>query len=150
WHNLSPGPEREAELVRLARAGNKRSASELVKLYHRVIIGYAGKHRVNYQCRNGTKEYGNGAQVDLIGRVFLALWQAILNYEPSKAPFNAYARRCIAGQISEESKAFIKRGLVGETRIDRWLFSHPDANAQTLVAAFKTKGKVVDPQEAAE
>jgi hypothetical protein len=45
--------------------------------------------------------------------------------------------------------AFVKRGSVGETRIERWLFAHPGASPTTLVAAFKKNGVAISMEEAA-
>jgi hypothetical protein len=151
WHHSLPDAEADAELVRRAKAGDTKAQRQLVANYHRVIVGSAGKRRVNYQARRGNKEYTNGAFDDLVGRGFEALWRAILSYKPALGvPFNVYAQRCISGQISEESKDFVKRGLVGETRMDRWLFSHPKATPEELVAAFKKKGRAIELCEAAQ
>jgi hypothetical protein len=136
WHHPLPDAARDAELVRLAKAGDRKAGAELVSNYHRYIIGRAFKHRIN-------------ARDDLIGRGFEALWLAVLRYKPSMGvPFSAFAKLCIRGQMSEESKAFVKRGITFETRIDRWLFSHPRATPADLVAAWKRKGKHIDHWEA--
>jgi DNA-directed RNA polymerase specialized sigma subunit len=151
WRHPLPDAATDAELVRLAKSGDRKAADQLVKNYHRLIRSYAGARRIGHRFDRGRKEFTNGAFDDLIGRGFLALWQAVLSYDPSMGvPFSAYARRCISGQMSEEAKDFIKRGLTGETRIDRWLFSHPRATPAELVAAFKRKGKHISLQEAAE
>ena len=122
--------------MRLAKAGDRKAGAALVANYHRYIIGRAFKHKIN-------------ARDDLIGRGFEALWLAVLRYKPSLGvPFSAFAKLCIRGQMSEESKAFVKRGLTFETRIDRWLFSHPRATPADLVAHLKRKGKQIDLWEA--
>ena len=149
WRIPSPGWEREAELARLAKGGDKKACAELISIYHKTVIGCAGKHKINYRTRKGRKEYGNGAFDDLVGRGFMALWRAILSYDASRGvPFNAHAWRYISGQVSEEAKDFVKRGLVGESRIDRWLFSHPNSTPGQLVTAFQKKGKDVSYWEA--
>ena len=152
WHHDVPNdPDRDAELVRLARLGDRKAGAELVSNFHRVVIGCAGKHwRVNYQAFRRGKEYTNGARDDQIGRGSLALWRAVLSWDQDRhGPFRPYAIRCISGQISNEVKDFIKRGSVGESRIERWLFSHPRATPQALVAAFKKSGAAISLQEAA-
>jgi hypothetical protein len=149
WRIPLPSPERAAELVRRAREGDQEAARELVTIYHAVIIGCARKHRISYRFDRRGKEHTNSAFDDLIGRGFEALWQAVLSYKPSLGvPFDAYARRCISGQLSEESKAFVKRGLTRETRLDRWLFSHPNATPSQLVAAFKKRRKHISESDA--
>ena len=153
WHHPLPDADGDAELVQRAKAGDRSAADQLVKNYHRLIVGYAGKRRIGHRfdkAHNGTtKEFTNEAFDDLNGRGFLALWQAVLSYEPSMGvPFSKYAKRCIGGQMSEEAKAIIKRGLTGETRTDRWLFSHPKATPEEMVAAFKKKGKEIELWEA--
>jgi len=105
-------------------------------------------HKPNASYRSGNKEFTNEGFDDLIGRGFLALWGAVLRYKPGMGPFSAFARRCISGQMSEESKAFIKRGLTGETRLDRWLYSHPRATPAELVTALKKKGREIELWEA--
>lgn len=78
------------------------------------------------------------------------IWRAVLSWDQDRhGPFRPYAIRCISGQISNEVKDFIKRGSVGESRIERWLFSHPRATPQALVAAFKKSGAAISLQEAA-
>jgi hypothetical protein len=154
WRHPLPDAERDAELVRLAKAGDPKAAREIVTNYHRYIVGRASKNRVTYRVRKkhkatGTvKEHTNGAFDDLIGRGFEALWRAVLTYDESKGPFHAYARRCISGQISKEASDFVKRGSVGETRIERWLFAHSNATPGELVAAFKKRGTDIDLWEA--
>jgi len=145
WHHQLPSPEEEAELVLLAKSGDPKAQRQLVANYQRLIHGIAGKRRLNHRFDKNRKIHTNEAFDEFVARGFLALWQAVLSYKPSLGvPFRAYAMRCIGGQISEESKAFIKRGLVGETRIDRWLYSHPKATPREMVAAFTRKGKRID------
>jgi hypothetical protein len=149
WHHPLPTPEEEAALVLLARSGEPKAQRQLVANYQRLIHGIAGKRRLNHRFDKNRKVHTNEAFDELVARGFLALWQAVLTYDPTLGkPFSAYARLCISGQMSEESKVFIKQGLVGETRIDRWLYSHPKATPQELVAAFKRKGKEIDLWEA--
>jgi hypothetical protein len=149
WRHPLPDADGDAELVRRALAGDRSAADQLAKNYHRLIRAYAGKRRIGRSWRKGNKEFTNEGFDDLIGRGFLALWQAVLSYEPSMGvPFSEYAKRCIGGQMSEESKAFIKRGLTGETRTDRWLFSHPNATPLEMVVAFKKKGRQIEFWEA--
>jgi hypothetical protein len=140
WHHSLPSPERDAELVRLAKAGDKRASRELVTNYHRLVLECVRKHRVGYlgyKKHRGTYKYHtNGATDDAIGRGFEGLWRAVLNYEPHMGPFSAYARSYIKGYASKETKDFVKRGSSGETRIERWLFSHPKATPEELAAAF--------------
>jgi len=149
WHHPLPTPEEEAELVQLAKNGDPKAQRQLVANYQRLIHGVAGKRRLNHRFDKDRKVHTNEAFDELVARGFLALWQAVLTYDPTLGkPFSAYARLCIGGQVSEESKLFIKRGLVGETRIDRWLYSHPKATPAQLVAAFKRKGKRISFWEA--
>ena len=148
WTHPTPSPDEDAELVRRAKAGDRPAAAQLVKNYSRLVLSCAGKRNISYEFTKRRKQYTNGVRDDLIGRGFEALWRAVLNYEPSMGPFSAYARRCIGGQVSEEAKAFIKRGAAGETRLERWLFSHPLATPQQLVAAFKKKGTYMSGCEA--
>ena len=152
WHHDVPDdPDRDLELVRRARLGDPKAKAELVRDYHRVVIGCAGKHwRVNYQSFRRGREHTNGARDDQIGRGFLALWRAVLSHDPDRhGAFRPYPIRCISGQISKEVSDFIKRGSTGETRVERWLFSHPNATPQALVAAFKKNGAAISLQEAA-
>ena len=144
-HELPDDPDGDAELVRLARLGDRKAAAEIVRNFHRVVIGRAGRHwRINYQSFKRRKEHTNGARDDFIGRGFLALWRAVLSWNPDKhGPFRGYAAACIGGQISNEASLFIKRGSVGETRIERWLFSHPNATPEELSAAFEKNGTYI-------
>jgi len=141
WHHPLPTPEREAELVRLAKAGDPKASRELVTNYHRLVLECVGKHRVGYlktKKHNGSfKEHTNGATDDAIGRGFEGLWRAVLNYEPHIGPFSAYARPYIKGYVSKEAIVFVRRGSVGESRVERWLFSHPHATPEQLVTAFE-------------
>src|SRR5262249_3268322 len=149
WRDELPDAEGDAELVRLAKAGDKKAAEQLVKNYHRLVRSYAGRRRIGHSFRKGEKEFTNEGFDDLMGRGFLALWQAVQSYDESlRVPFSEYAKRCIGGQMSDESKTFMKGGLVCETRVDPWLFSHPKATSHEMVAAFARKGKSIDVWEA--
>jgi hypothetical protein len=144
WTHPLPSPEEELELVRLAKAGDRKAQRQLVANYSRLILGRAGKHKLRREFRGRRgKVHTNGVFDDLVGRGFEALWQAVLNYDESEGPFAAYAKRCIGGQISVEAKTFVKRGSAGETRLERWLFSHPQATPEEMVAAFEKKHVVV-------
>jgi len=147
-HHPLPTREEDAALVLLAKSGDPKAQRQLVANYSRLIRGYAGRRRIGHSFRRGNKEFTNEGFDDLIGRGFEALWRAVLTYKSSMGPFSAYARVCISGQMSEESKAFIKRGLTGETRLDRWLFSHPRATPAELVTALRNKGREIELWEA--
>src|SRR5262245_19392563 len=53
WRHPLPDPNRDEELVALARAGDRKACAELVSNYHRVIIGRATKHyRLKPSCHS--------------------------------------------------------------------------------------------------
>ena len=56
---------------------------------------------------------------DFVATGMLALWEAMLAYRlDSPASLETHVRPRIAGAISDEAKAYYKRGITGETRVD--------------------------------
>jgi hypothetical protein len=52
----------------------------------------------------------------------------------------AYAIQWIRGEISSEAKNWKKRGTGGETRIERWVYSHPYDEPQQIADDLTKKG----------
>ena len=116
WHHDVPDdPDRDLELVRRARLGDPKAKAELVRDYHRVVIGCAGKHwRVNYQSFRRGREHTNGARDDQIGRGFLTLLESRSQPRPRQT-------RCIRALPDPlHQRPDFKRGQrFHQARIDR-------------------------------
>jgi hypothetical protein len=78
---------------------------------------------------------------DLVSTGHLALWEAIKGYNVNgDNRLWAFASKSVTGAISDAAKEWRKRGLTGETRVDRWLFGHANATPEQLMAGLKKLG----------
>lgn len=57
---------------------------------------------------------------------------------------STFAHLHIAGKIRDEVKGWRRRGQTGETRADRWLYDHPAASAEEIMAGAGCDRKASD------
>ena len=70
-----------------------------------------------------------------------ALTKAILRFDLRRNNgLYAYALKYIKGAISAEAKRFKKRGTFGETRIERWIYSHPYDTPEEVADELSKRG----------
>jgi hypothetical protein len=138
----------ELPLIKLAQSGNQDFGWALLARFHRKISTIAAKHvpkRSTYNGRdeNGTlKVYTTGLYDDLLSTGFLATWEAVLAFKiDSGLRFWTFAHKQVVGAISDAAKEYMKGGVAGETRADRWLFHHHNAKPEELLKASKRFGK---------
>jgi hypothetical protein len=117
----------EAELVRLAQLGDKRAAIKLVECLHRWILELAGRRRGNYLLGVGrSRSHGNELFDERIAAAVLAFWQGVCTFRPElhyRLSTHCWLR--VTGAISDEAKRYRKRGIAGETLLQRIAFSRP-------------------------
>src|SRR5262249_22921734 len=68
------------------------------------------------------------------------------NLRRNRGRLSTYADHWIRKRVREAVKDWSKEGAAGETRQDRWLYSHPNATAEEIVAAIG--GELVDAERA--
>jgi hypothetical protein len=76
----------------------------------------------------------------LLSTGFLAAWEAVLTFKQGSGRFWTYANKQVAGAISDAAKEYMKGGLGGETRADRWLLHHHNAKPEELLKASNKFG----------
>ena len=122
--------------------GAKREAEHLVKRHQPTVLEIAGRRmrgRFGPHKKNG-KEYNTELFDDFVATGMLALWEAMLAYRlDSPASLETHVRPRIAGAISDEAKAYYKRGITGETRVDRLAYAYPRYSAEWIVALAKKR-----------
>jgi len=123
--NLSAAEERE--LIRLAQLGDKRAAIKLVQCFHKWILQLAGKRRGNYLLGVGAnRSRGNELFDERIAAAFLAFWECVCSFKLELGyRLATHCRLRVTGAISDEAKRYRKRGIAGETLLQRIAFSRP-------------------------
>ncbi len=131
----------EAELVRRARTGDRRASEGLVSSFHRLIVKIAGKRwRLHYARYKRDKLHTNDLLDDLVGAGMLGLWESVRGFDSSVFRFSSRAIPRIAGAISDEATHHRMRGVGDGGRIGRWLFNHPHAKPENVLAAQRKLG----------
>jgi hypothetical protein len=111
-------------LVRRAQAGDDLARTRLLQFHHRCVLKIAG-----------AKYHGLAFQ-DRVAAGMLGLNIAIDRFDLNRnCRLRTYAWSYIHKEISEAAKEWCRCGQVGETRADRWLYSHPSATPEEVVAA---------------
>ena len=130
---LEAGKERD--LIRAARAGDERAKDELFKSFHRLILKIVS-------------QYSGPPHNDLMAAGTLGFWEVVrrFNLNHNSGRLSTYAQHWIRKHVREAVKDWSKEGAAGETRQDRWLYGHPDATAEELVAA--AGGTLADAEKA--
>jgi hypothetical protein len=149
----------ELLLIKLAQSGNQDAGWGLLARFHRKISKIAAVHVPKGSTRNGRNENGTlkvytaGLYDDLLSTGFLAAWEAVLAFKvDSGLRFWTFAHKQVVGAISDAAKEYMKGGVAGETRADRWLFHHHNAKPEELLKAsnkFGLRGRFKSFQEAA-
>jgi hypothetical protein len=114
-------------LVRLVQPGDKRAALKLVQCFHRWILKLAGKRRGNYLRGIGASRFrGNELFDERIASAMLAFWECVCTFKPElRCRLSTHCGLRVTGAISDEGKLYRKRGMVGETLLQRIAFSRP-------------------------
>jgi RNA polymerase sigma factor (sigma-70 family) len=151
---LDPGEE--ADLIRRAQAGDKAALTRLLQKFHRTVLKIAKKYLPDPVLERQAERWGlpthDGAELDdLVAAGMLGLNQAITRLNPRRNNrLYAYAQKYIKGAISAEVKNWKKRGTSGETRIERWVYSHPYDTPEQIADALQQRGESCTPEQAAQ
>jgi DNA-directed RNA polymerase specialized sigma subunit len=125
WRDPLPSKQEQWRLVRASKAGDEQAKTRLVQSFQRLILFEAD-------------QYHGPPFKERVAEGHLGLFEAIARFDETKGcALSTYARPWIKKRISECAKAWAKGGNSSETRADRYLFSHPDASEDEIVAATK-------------
>jgi len=126
WRGSIPDPGEVQDLLRLAKAGSNRAEQELFEGYHRLVLKIA-------------KEYHGPAHDDLVAAGCLGFSKAYDAFRVGQnAPFEPWHE--IRNEIRAVAKEWRRRGHAGETRADKYLYHHPHATAEEVVAGCQAWG----------
>jgi len=127
WFVPNLSAAEEAQLVRLAQRGDTRAAIKLVQCFHKWILKLAGQRRGNYLLGVGAnRTRGNELWDERIASAFLAFWECVCTFKPElHYRLATHCRLRVTGAISDEGKRYRKRGIAGETLLQRIAFSRP-------------------------
>jgi RNA polymerase sigma factor (sigma-70 family) len=119
---LSFGEERD--LIRQVRSGDERAKNKLYQSFHRTILKIASK-------------YSGPTHAELMAAGSHGFWEAVqrFNLTRNSGRLRTYADSWIRKRILEEIERRNKDGDSSDTRADRWIYSHPNAAAEEVVAA---------------
>ena len=148
WYGSSPTPDREvirriqsADIcgpLRLSFRGFEDFA-ELLARYHRTVLKVANGHMPKYwrARRSSLRDKHTHAVFyeDLVAAGVAAMWKAALKFDLTAGyAFWTAAGLPVTGAISDEARWWRRgRGGSGETQLDRWLYTHPNATPDQVL-----------------
>jgi hypothetical protein len=111
---------------------------ELLARYHRTVLKIADGHMPRYwrprRLVLRDKHTHTLLYEDLVAAGVAAMWKAALKFDiESGYRFWTGVRLPVIGAISDEARLW-RRGGSGESRIDRWLYTHPTASPEQTLA----------------
>ena len=124
----------------------------MLRRFHRLILKIAAKYAPDPEIERQCLDWGlkrDGPELDdLVSAGLLAFNEAIARFNPHRNNgLYAYAKKYIEGAISAEAKNYKKRGTGGETRIERWVYSHPYDTPEKIAAALRERGTNCTPAQ---
>jgi DNA-directed RNA polymerase specialized sigma subunit len=136
WRQPILTPGEEADLIRRAQAGDGRAKDELLRRYHRTVLKVSKLNRYRGPLRD-----------DLIAGGCWAVSVAIERFDLRRnTGLRAYAEHWIHKGMRKVVKDWRRGGQAGETRADRYAYSHRNATAQDI--ADKVGCSLADAQAA--
>jgi hypothetical protein len=142
------------DLICKAQAGDKPALTRLIEKFHRLVLKIATPYAPDPAVERQAAAWGlstrDGPEFDDLVAVGVAeLTKAILrfNLRRNNGLF-AYVETYIRGAISKEARDWKKRGTSGETRIERWVYSHPYDTPQQIADALSKRGIRCTPEQA--
>ena len=137
WHSHSRTPEQE--VIRCVQARKGMAYDELLARFHRKVLQVAGGHMPRYwRYRRSSlrdKHTNNLLFEDLVAAGVAAMWKATLKLDLALGcRFWTGVRASILGAISDEARIWRRHGS-RETRLDRWLYTHPTASSEQVLRA---------------
>jgi hypothetical protein len=116
---------------------------ELLARDHRKVLQVADGHMSRYwRRRQAPKDKHTNTMFyeDLVAAGVAAMWKAALKFDLEAGyRFWTAARLPVLGAISDEARLWRRHGS-GEGRIDRWLYTHPTASPEQVLAAQQSVG----------
>jgi hypothetical protein len=139
WHGPLLNPEQEADIVRRVQAREGLAFNKLLARFHRQILKVANGHMPRYwhprRLPLRDKHTNTLFYEDLVAAGVAAMWKAALKFDLEAGyRFWTGVRAPVLGAISDEARKWRRHGS-GERRIDRWLYTHPDASPEQVLAA---------------
>ncbi len=120
WRGESLGAGEELDLLRSAQAGDAEAKRKLVEAFHRLVLKIAS-------------EFYGPSKDDLIAAGLLGLGEAIAEYDLRRnTRLSSFAIHKIRNAVRAEVKRWRRRGQAGETRADRWVYSHSDSTPEQV------------------
>ena len=156
WYGPILTPAEEADLLRKAQAGDKVALTTLLQKLHRAVLKIAKRAApdpaIERQARARGLTAHDGPELDdLVAAGMAELTKAIFRFNPRRNNgLYAYAKKYIEGAISAEAKNYKKRGTGGETRLERWIYSHPYDTPEEIVAALSKRRMNDTPEQVAQ
>ena len=124
----------EADLIRAYWAGDKLAGDRLAQSLLWLVRGIAGNQKKGGKPLYGRAFYGPSFD-ERVAAGLAGLQEAINKYDFSRnTRLSTYARWRIMKSIGEECQRWRYRGMSGQTRADRYLFSHSGAEAEEVAA----------------
>jgi hypothetical protein len=120
YHGPGISAAEEAELTGRAQSGDKRAGLRLVQAFHRFILKRAGSRNKSWFNYNNFD--------DLMGAATLAFWEGVSTWKSEdgcRLATNCYLR--VHGAASDARKQLRKRGIAGETLLQRIAFNGGNA-----------------------
>jgi len=131
WQSPSLDLAEERDLLRKAKAGDRRAMEKLLQSFHRLVLSIAGK--------------SHGDRDDIIAAGVLGLMEAIQAFDlRHSARFSTIAKPYIQKRMREELKQDVRHGMRGETRADKWLWGNPGAAVEEIVKATGCSQKAAE------
>ena len=152
---LDAGEERD--LIRRAQAGDKPALTTLLQKFHRLVLSiaqpYCGDPAVERQAKAwGVTTHDSPERDDLIAAGVVGLTTAIRRFDlrRNSGRLSSYAKSYIQGATSAEVRRYKQGGFSGETRLERWIASHPYDDAAEIADAMRERGMACTTEQAAE
>jgi hypothetical protein len=112
--------------------------AKLLAGFHGKVLQVANGHmpsRWRQRLALRDKHTNNLLFEDLVAAGVAAMWRAALKFDLEAGyRFWIGVRAPVLGAISDEARIWRRNGS-GERRIDRWLYTHPDASPEQVLAA---------------
>jgi hypothetical protein len=149
WRRSPFSPDEEIDAVRRIQSADIcgplrpsfRGFDDFARLlagFQRKILQIANGHmpkRWRRRMAFRDKHVNNLFFEDLVAAGVAAMWKAALKFDlESGYRFWTAVRAPVLGAISDEARIWRRHGS-GERRIDRWLYTHPDASPEQVLAA---------------
>jgi hypothetical protein len=139
WHGKPLTPEQEVAITCRVQAREGMAFDKLLAGFQRNILKVANGHMPRYwrprRLELSDKHTNNLLFEDLVAAGVAAMWKAALKFDlESSYRFWTGVRAPVLGAISDEARLWRRHGS-GESRLDRWLYTHPTASPEQVLRA---------------